>query len=411
MSFKSSPPFRAEHIGSLLRPDYLLEARKEFDHKTITYEELRRLEDKAIEEAICLQREVGMKTLTDGEYRRHMFYDGFFDHLEGFEEVHDPPLEIFKLYVPDIKAFVANSMFFPITHHLPSHAFLDTKPAGTTLCTGKIKHVKSGYLPQFEALKALVRPEEQKNIKLTLAAPEWFHLRHGEHAFKPEVYASRDEYFDDIAAAYRRELEILYAAGLRNVQIDDPLLAYFCAESMLKGMKEAGEDSDALLDRYMQLYNDCLKDRPKDMTIGLHLCRGNFRHSIHFSEGGYDAIAVKLFNEINVDCYYLEYDTERAGTFEPLRCLPRNKSVVLGLVTSKFPELEDKELLKARVLEAAGIMASGTGETEEQALQRICVSPQCGFASHEEGNLLGMGDMKKKLALVKELASSVWSDA
>lgn len=338
MSFKYNPPFRAEHIGSLLRPDYLLEARRNFDTKKLAYEQLRELEDKAVEEAICMQREVGIKSLTDGEYRRHMFYDGFFEHLEGFEEVYNPPLDIFKLYVPDIRAFVANN----------------TKPAGTTLCTGKIKHVKSGYLPQLEALKALVRPEEVKHIKLTLAAPEWFHLRHGEHAFKQSVYANQDEYFDDIAAAYRRELEILYAAGLRNAQIDDPLLAYFCAESMLNGMKEAGEDSDALLDRYIQLYNDCLVSRPADMTIGLHLCRGNFRHSIHFSEGGYDAIAVKIFNEINVDCYYLEYDTERAGTFEPLQHLPKNKSVVLGLVTSKFPELEDKQVLKERVLAAEG---------------------------------------------------------
>ncbi|KIO06076.1 hypothetical protein M404DRAFT_8874 [Pisolithus tinctorius Marx 270] len=147
------------------------------------------------------------------------------------------------------------------------------------------------------------------------------------------------------------------------------------------------------------------------MTVGLHLCRGNFRHSIHFSEGGYDAIAVKLFNEIDVDCYYLEYDTERAGSFEPLRHLPKNKTVVLGLVTSKFPELEDIEALKGRVMEAAKIMATDTGESEEEALKRICVSPQCGFASHSEGNLLGMDDMKKKLALIKDLATSLWADA
>ncbi|KAI6114100.1 UROD/MetE-like protein [Pisolithus sp. B1] len=333
------------HISSLLRPDYLLQARKQFDNKEITYEQLRVLEDKAIAEAVRLQREVGIKSFTDGEYR---FYDGFFDHLEGFEDI---------------------------------------KRASTTLCTGKIRHVKSGYLPQFEALKALVQPEEVKNIKLTLAAPEWFHLRHGEHAFRPGVYANRDEYFDDIAAAYRRELKVLYAAGLRNAQFDAPLLAYFCSEPMLKGMQEAGEDSEALLDRYIQLYNDCLAGRPEDMAVGLHLCRGNFRHSIHFSEGGYDAIAVKLFNRIN------------------------NKTVVLGLVTSKFPELEDVGALRERVMEAAKVMAAGTGESEEEALKRICASPQCGFASHSEGNLLGMDDMRKKLALVKDLATSIWSDA
>ena len=172
---------------------------------------------------------------------------------------------------------------------------------------------------------------------MTIAAPEWFHLRHGacallpslvlqrvtqthisqlgEHAFVPGVYTDREDYFNDIAAAYRQELEALYAAGCRNVQFDDPLLAYFCDVSMLKGLNDEGTDADALLDAYIRLYNNCLSTRSQDMIVGLHLCRGNFRHSIHFSEGGYDAIAAKLFNEVNVDCYYLEYDTERAGTF------------------------------------------------------------------------------------------------
>ncbi|KAN0076800.1 hypothetical protein V8E55_010655 [Tylopilus felleus] len=395
MAPKQTPPFRAEHIGSLLRPDYLLEARKKFDQKEVTREQLRELEDRAIIDALNMQREVGIKGFTDGEYRRHMFYDGFFEYLEGFEEVSNPPLDIFRLYVPDIQAFTVNNI----------------KPASTTLCTSKIRYVKSGYLPQFEALKALVHPDEVKNIKVTLAAPEWFHLRHGNYAFKPEVYPDREAYFNDIAAAYRQELEVLYAAGCRNVQIDDPLLAYFCNVNMLKGLREDNDDPDALLDAYIRLYNNSLSARPQDMSVGLHLCRGNFRHSIHFSEGGYDAIAVKLFNEVNVDCYYLEYDTERAGTFEPLKHLPKHKSVVLGLITSKFPELEDKAVLKERVFEAARIVASGTGETVEEALQHISVSPQCGFASHSEGNLLGPDDMKKKLQLVKELASSIWEDA
>ncbi|KAI9574173.1 UROD/MetE-like protein [Boletus coccyginus] len=369
---KQAPPFRAEHIGSLLRPDYLLQARKKFDRKEITQEQLRELEDQAIVGAVNMQREVGIKSFTDGEYRRHMFYDGFFEHLEGFEEVPNPPLEIFKvlchpnhpLYVPDIHAFVANKI----------------KPPFTTLSTSKIRYVKSGYIPQFEALKKLVHPDEVKNIKLTMVAPEWFHLRHGEHAFTPGVYTDREAYFDDIAVAYRQELEVLYAAGCRNIQIDDPLLAYFCDVSMLKGLKDEGEDADALLDAYIRL-------------------------------GGYDVIAVKLFNEVNVDCYYLEYDTERAGTFEPLKHLPEHKSVVLGLITSKFPELEDKALLRERVFDAARIVASGTGETVGEALQRIGVSPQCGFASHEEGNLLTADDMKKKLQLVKKLATSIWADA
>jgi len=392
---QQTPPFRTEHVGSLLRPGYLLEARKKFDKGEVTREQLRVLEDRAIIDAVNLQREVGIKSLTDGEYRRHMFYDGFFEYLQGFEHVHNPPMDIFKLYLPDIKAFFAQN----------------TKPATTMLCTGKIRWVKSGYVPQFEALAKLIHPHEVKNIKLTMTAPEWLHPHHGEHAFKPEVYTDREDYFNDIAAAYRKELEVLYAAGCRNVQIDDPLLAYFCDVSMLEGMKAEGTDSEELFDAYIRLYNNCLATRPKDMTVGLHLCRGNFRHSIHFSEGGYDVISAKLFNDVNVDCYYLEYDTERAGTFEPLKHLPKHKLVVLGLITSKFPELEDKELLRKRVFEAARIMASGTGETVNESLQRISVSPQCGFASHEEGNLLTIEDMKRKLQLVKDLADSIWADA
>ena len=148
-----------------------------------------------------------------------------------------------------------------------------------------------------------------------------------------------DEYFDDVAVAYRAEIADLYAAGCRNIQFDDPLLAYFCAESMITGMEQLGIDHEALLDLYIKAYNDCLKDRPADLTVGLHLCRGNFRGGIHFSEGGYDRIAIKLFQQINVDCYYLEYDTERAGTFEPLKILPKNQSVVLGLISSKLPQV------------------------------------------------------------------------
>ncbi|KAI6001998.1 hypothetical protein EDD15DRAFT_2473063 [Pisolithus albus] len=212
------------------------------------------------------------------------------------KEIQNPPLEIFKASQTEVLqvAFLANNI----------------KPAGTTLCTGKIKRSKSGYLPQFEAL---VRPREIKNIKLTLAAPEWFHLRHREHAYRLGVYANRDEYFDGIAAAYRRELKVSYSAGLCNAQFDDPLLAYFCAEPMLKGMQEVGKDSEALLDCYIRLYNDCLA------------------------------------------CCYL--------------------------VTSKFLELEDVGALRERMMEAAKVMAAGTGESKEEALTRICVSPQCAFAS------------------------------
>ena len=173
------------------------------------------------------------------------------------------------------------------------------------------------------------------------------------------VRSFAEEYFDDIVLAYQQEIAALYAAGCRNVQFDDPLLAYFCAEPMLAGMDARGVDHAALLDLYIRTYNRLLAGRPADMTVGLHMCRGNFKNGVHFSEGGYDRIAIKLFTEIGVDCYYLEYDTPRAGSFEPLRFLPRDKTVVLGLITSKFPQLEDVEDLEKRVHNAANIIANG----------------------------------------------------
>lgn len=184
-------------------------------------------------------------------------------------------------------------------------------------------------------------------------------------------YVRTEEFFDDVAAAYRAEIKALYEAGARNLQFDDPLLAYFCADSMIKGMEERGVDHEALLATYIQAYNKIVTDHPPDLTIGLHLCRGNFKNGMHFSEGGYDRIAIKLFKEINVDCYYLEYDTPRAGTFEPLKHLPPHKSVVLGLITSKFPQLEDQEDLVKRVHNAANIIASGEPKrTFEEALNQ-----------------------------------------
>ncbi|EPS35986.1 hypothetical protein H072_10533 [Dactylellina haptotyla CBS 200.50] len=391
MSVKSNPPFHAEHLGSLLRPQYLLDAR---DNKELNAADLSSIEDKAIDSALELQRAAGFRTLSDGEYRRHMFYDVFFDNLNGMEEVSNPPREIFKEYVPDVKAFLAQGI----------------KPAGTCLCTGKISHKgDSKYVRQFNYIKGKLQPGE--NAKMTLAAPEWFHLRHGEHAYSKSVYSSNAGYFSDIAAAYRHELSLLYEAGCRNVQIDDPLLAYFCAQPMLDGMAAAGESAEQLLDEYIKLYQDCLKDKKSDMVVGLHICRGNFRKSIHFSEGGYEHIAKKVFKEIPADVFYLEYDTPRAGTFEPLADVPKDRRVILGLITSKFAEpLEDLEEMKEKVMDAARIMAKGSGESEKDALKRLSVSPQCGFGSHAEGNAIDEKGMKRKLELVVELAKSVWGE-
>ncbi|GAA5957782.1 hypothetical protein JCM21900_004552 [Sporobolomyces salmonicolor] len=390
------PPFRADHIGSLKRPLDLLAKRAEFDAGKCTHDELKAVEDAAIKAEVKRQQDVGIKSVTDGEFRRHMFWDGFHNNLDGMVVVPNPGRELFKMYVPDVKAF------------FESHA---EKPGDTMLCKGKLVRTKPMYRPEFEYVASLVKPEEVKNVKITLAAPEWYHLRHGEHAYDKSVYSSDEEFFGDLAKAYREELADLYDAGCRNVQFDDPMLAYFCAEPMLQGMKEEGIDSGKVFDQYIQLYNDCVRDAPADMTIGLHLCRGNFKDGKHFSEGGYEYISKKLFKELNAHTYYLEYDTARAGGFEPLADLPKNKSVVLGLVTSKFPELEKQEDLIKRIHEAADYVAKGSGQTREEALQRLCISPQCGFASHAEGNPVDFHDVIAKLDLCVKTAKAVWSDA
>lgn len=390
------PPFRAEQIGSLKRPSGLIAKRKEFDAGTCTAADLEPIETEAVQQIVQLQREVGMKAMTDGEFRRHMFFDGVFDNMEGMKHLDPVPLYMLMDYCPDVAAFKK----------------LDFHGGDSYVCEGKLRRTKPFYVSQFEALKTVTLPEEHKNLKLTMCAPEWYHLRHGDYAYNKDAYKNDDEYFTDVAAAYREELKALYAVGCRNIQFDDPLLAYFCAESMIKGMEELNIDHEALLETYIRAYNSCLEGRPADLNVGLHLCRGNFKDGKHFSEGGYDRIAAKLFKEINVDCYYLEYDTERAGTFEPLRLLPPNKVVVLGMISSKFPQLEDKQHIIARVHAAAEEIANGEiKRSKEEALNQICISPQCGFASHSEGNLIDDEAMRRKLSLVSEIAREIWPDA
>lgn len=391
-----NPPFRAEHLGSLLRPSKLLQKRQAIYDKKDNASKLPALEDECVKEIVQLQQSCGFHAISDGEYRRHMFWGTFFPSLNGMREITGPDPKIFRQYVPDIAAFLEE----------------EKVPGETVICEGKISHSgKSSYIEQFEFMKSIVPKEKHGDIKLTLAAPNWYHLRYEEgKAYPKDVYSSDEEYFADIAKAYQTELKILYDAGLRNAQVDDPNLAYFCSEKMIEGWKQDKANTrsiDDLFDAYIKFYNDCFK-RPEDMHLGIHLCRGNFVNSRHFSEGGYDRIARKLFRDLNVSTYYLEYDTSRAGGFEPLKELPKNKNVILGVITSKFPKLEDKEEMKERIHKAATFVAAGSGESKEEALQRLGVSPQCGFASHEEGNLLSYEDMEKKLKLVRQIADEIW---
>ncbi|KAK8073254.1 5-methyltetrahydropteroyltriglutamate- homocysteine methyltransferase [Apiospora phragmitis] len=351
---KQRPPFRAEHLGSLLRPKEITDKRIALDNakalEIVQDKELHDLEDKAINEIVKVQLDLGFHAIGDGEYRRHQFWGTFFPNLEGFEEIPNPDWDMFRLYVPDTAAFTE-------TGH---------KPGETIVCTGKIKHVGSSYMKDWEYLKKLVPADRVKELKITLAAPEWYHLRYKKgKAYPQEVYANDAEYFADIAAAYRAELQTLYDAGCRNVTIDDPNLAY--AGGLQGGRRGRRGAAGLVRDAVQRLPQRA----PADMHVGIHLCRGNFAYSKHFSEGGYDRIATKLFNGISADTYFLEYDTARAGTFEPLKHLPKHKNVVLGVITSKFPELEDITQLKERVYEAADVVASGAGQTREEALKRL----------------------------------------
>ncbi|KAL6715426.1 hypothetical protein ACLMJK_006387 [Lecanora helva] len=391
-----NPPFRAEHLGSLLRPEVLLKSRADVEDGRAGAKDLTNVENTAVKDIVEEQIKLGFHPISDGEYRRHIFWGSFFPGLEGFKEVKGIDIDVFRPYMPDISVFSAYG----------------AKTLESVICTGKIKHTGSTYVDQWNYLKSVVPRERVHECKLTLAAPEWYHMRYREgRAFTKDAYSSDEEYFADIAKAYQTELQILYDNGLRNVQFDDPNLAYFCSESMLAGWKKDSLNTktpEQVLDEYIGLYNDCIKHRPTDMHVGIHVCRGNFIDGRHFSEGGYDRVAQKMFQDLNVDTYYLEYDTPRAGGFEPLKSLPKNKNVILGVITSKFPKMEDLEVMKKRVYQAADFVAEGSGQSMEEALQRLGVSPQCGFASHFEGNPLKHQDMIDKLALVRKLADSIW---
>lgn len=365
-----------------------------------------------------------------------MFWGTFFEELNGMKELQLGVLKgydesMFRPYAPDVKSFFESKEI----------------PNAVTVCVGKISHPgHSSNKREVEIMKKQLPESEWKNIKITLISPSWYHFRYkAGRAFPKEVYATDEEYFEDVAKAYQEELKLLHGMGIRNIQIDDPNLACrclsilhdlaraywqpdFCSNAMLEGWaadKDNTKTSDEMFDAYVKFYNKCF-ERPADMHLGIHLCRGNYVGSRHFSEGAYDAIAKKLFQvcrsqnfimlltlltfaqDLNVDTYYLEYDTPRAGGFEPLAYLPKHKNAVLGVVTSKFPELENKDEMIARVNQAADFVAKGTGQSHEEALQQLCVSPQCGFASHAEGNSLGYDDMVKKLKLVRSIADAVW---
>jgi 5-methyltetrahydropteroyltriglutamate--homocysteine methyltransferase len=360
-------PYRADHVGSLLRPQALKEARAKRDRNEITAEALAAIEDREIERVIRKQEELGLKLATDGELRRTWWQFDFFRGLDGVE-----------MYIAD-----RGIQFHGVM--TKSHALKIDAKVGF-----------SGH-PMIEHFKFL-KAHTRVTPKMTIPAPSTLHFRQGRTAISKEIYPDLDGFFADVGKAYRAAILAFYDAGCRYLQLDDTAWAMACDPSERQHSKERGDDPDTLPQLYARATNAALEGRPADMVITMHSCRGNFR-STFIASGGYEFVAEQLLGNTDLDGYFLEYDTDRAGGFEPLRYFPKgNKQLVLGLVTSKFGKLEKKDDIKRRIDEA----------TKYVALDQLCLSPQCGFASTEEGNALSEEEQWAKLRMVVEIAQEVW---
>ena len=371
MTRRTTPPFRADHVGSFLRPPELLEARQRFKDGAITREALRAAEDLAIRGIVRMQEDVGLEGITDGEFRRTYFHIDFLEQLEGIETRGG------------------------LTAHFHSaKGEVDFAPP-VLYVTGKVRHVKPIQVADFEFLKSITK----RTPKVTIPSPTMLHFRGGREAISREAYPDLEPFFADVAECYRDELNALARAGCRYVQLDDTNLAYLCDPKMREGARARGDDPDELPQRYARLINAAIAQRPSGMTICTHLCRGNFK-SAWVAEGGYEPVAEALFNELAVDGYFLEYDDARSGDFSPLRFVPKGKTVVLGLVTTKVGQLESKTDLRRRIDEASRIVP----------LEQLCLSPQCGFSSTVHGNEIARESQAAKLRLIVEVAGEVWGN-
>jgi 5-methyltetrahydropteroyltriglutamate--homocysteine methyltransferase len=370
MSQHASLPARYDHVGSFLRPRYLLEAREQKAKGEITPEQLRRVEDKAITEIVKFQEDIGLKSITDGEFRRTYFHIDFLEQLGGVKT--DIPVTIRK---PDGTEELAP----PVMR-----------------VTAKVRHDKNIQLADFEYLKSQV--SAGNTPKVTIPSPTMLHFRGGRAGISREAYPELDPvFYDDVAKAYGDELRSLAAAGCTYVQMDDTNLAYLCDEKMREAARQRGDDPNELPHRYAAFINKVVAQKPEGMILAMHLCRGNFK-STHAAAGNYEPVAEALLKEMDLDAYFLEYDDARSGDFRPLRFLPKGKTVVLGLVTTKFGEMEDKDELKARIESAAKYVS----------LDQLALSPQCGFSSTVHGNNIAVEAQRAKLRLVVETAREVW---
>lgn len=361
------PPFRADPVGSLLRPEPLKAARAERAAGRLTAEALRAEEDAWIRRAIERQKAIGLRAVTDGEYRRAFWHFDFLAGLGGVELVE----------VGEGIRFKGGT----------------TKPLGLRV-SGPVRWQPHRFVEDFRFTAANAPPAV---AKMTIPSPSVLHFRGGRRAIDPAVYPDLEGFFADLGEAYAEAVRAFYEAGCRYLQLDEVDIAYLCDPEQVAELRARGEETEGLLERYARLINRAIAGRPADLVVTLHLCRGNFR-SMHIASGGYEPVAEVLFNGIEVDGYFLEYDDARSGGFEPLRLLPPGKIAVLGLVTSKRGALERREDLLRRIEEAARFAP----------LERLALSPQCGFASTEEGNLLTEEEQWAKLELCVALAREVW---
>ncbi|MFN8445609.1 MAG: 5-methyltetrahydropteroyltriglutamate--homocysteine S-methyltransferase [Caldilineaceae bacterium] len=370
---KTNPPFRADHVGSLLRPQPLLVARERAATGQISRAELHQIENEQIADAVKKQQAVGLRSITDGEFRRTFFHLDFLEQLEG---------------VTVTGSIAASSDAAEKVHFTPPKLSV----------TGKLRHAKNIQVDDFNYLQSQVTGPNC-TPKVCIPSPTMVHFRGGRAAIDIHSYPDLDLFFEDLAQCYRDEIAALYAAGCRYIQMDDTNLAYLCDPKMRAGAIERGDDPNQLPLTYAALINAALEGRPDDLTVCVHLCRGNFR-STWFAEGSYEPVAEVLFNEMKVDGYFLEYDDERSGGFAPLRFVPAGKTVVLGLITSKFAHLEPQSELSQRIEEASQYVP----------LENLCLSPQCGFSSTVHGNDLTQDEQWRKLALVVDTAQKVWGE-
>tara|TARA_B100000524_G_scaffold339621_1_gene232045 strand:+ start:835 stop:1944 length:1110 start_codon:yes stop_codon:yes gene_type:complete len=365
------PLFRADHVGSLLRPEIIKENRKKFfEDKIISSEELKLIEDTEIKKIVKLQEELGFKVVTDGEFRRSFWHYDFLEGLDGFElEERESGVQFSGAKLRPFFPVIKNKIDFPSNHPM-------------------LEHFK------FVAKNSSVLP------KIAIPGPSCCHFRTTPNDIYPKEYEDNEKLFFDIAQTYKKVVQEFYDIGCRYLQMDDIFFAYLCDPNHRTTRMKFGEDPDELIEKYAWMLNEAIKDRPKDMTVGMHLCRGNFKSNFA-AQGAYDPTVDAVFNKIDLDVYFMEYDDERSGGLEPLKYLPKgNKRVMPGFITTKQGKLETLDFLKKKFEEASKYIS----------IDQLGIAPQCGFSSTEEGNIISLEDQKRKLELVIEASNKIWGE-